>query len=113
MDGKLWPKEWRPKSRNIHWTAYLGISLGIISGICLLLDTYLSFVLGSLPPGFAHLSVYLFLMCPLPALILGIVGRYLARKPMWKQGKILATLSLIMGCILLVMELAIVALELP
>ncbi|GER87409.1 hypothetical protein KDW_15710 [Dictyobacter vulcani] len=113
MDGKLWPKELPLKTWRIHWTAYLGISLCIISAICLLLDTYLSFVLRRLPLGFAHLSVYLFLMCPLPALILGIVGRYLARKPMWKQGKILATLSMIMGCILLVMELAIMALELP
>lgn len=113
MEGKTCPKEIEQKTSRIHWTAYLGISLCLIAGICLSLDTYLSSVLGSLPLGFAHLSVYLFLACPLPALILGIVGRYRARKPRWKDGRMLATLSLIIGCVLLIMELAIVVTELP
>ncbi|GCE26049.1 hypothetical protein KDA_15330 [Dictyobacter alpinus] len=112
MDGKLWPKELIPKSWRIHWTAYLSISLCVIAGISLLLDTYFSFVLGRLPVGFAHISVYLFLMCPLPALTLGIIGRYLARKPMWQDGKILSTTGLVIGSVLVVMELAIVAFEL-
>ncbi|GLV57713.1 hypothetical protein KDH_45490 [Dictyobacter sp. S3.2.2.5] len=113
MDGKTCPEESKNKISRIHWTAYLGITLCLISGICLSLDTYLSSVLGLLPLGFAHLSVYLFLACPLPALILGIVGRYRARKPLWQSGRMLATLSLIIGSILLIMEIAIVVTELP
>ncbi|GCE18256.1 hypothetical protein [Dictyobacter kobayashii] len=113
MDGKILPREIGQKASRVHWTAYLGISLCFIAGICLSLDTYLSYVLGLLPLGFAHLSVYLFLACPLPTLILGIVGRYMARKPLWKEGKFLSTLTLVAGCVLLIMELAIVVAELP
>ncbi|GHO86864.1 hypothetical protein [Dictyobacter formicarum] len=113
MDGKTCPKECEKNTSRIHWTAYLSISLCLIAGICFSLDTYLSSILGLLPLGFVHLSVYLFLICPLPALILGIVGRYRARKPLWKEGRLLATLSLVIGSVLLIMEIAIVVTELP
>lgn len=113
MDGKILSNEIETKQARIHWTAYLGITLCLIAGLCLSLDTYLSFILGSLPMGFAHLSVYLFLACPLPALSLGIAGRYVARKPAWREGRLLATLSLILGSILLIMEIAIIVAELP
>lgn len=113
MADKTCPKECKETEPRIHWTAYLGISLCLISGICLSLDTYLSSVLGLLPLGFAHLSVYLFLICPLPALTLGIVGRYRARKALWRRGKMLATLSMVLGCVFLIMAIAIIVTELP